>query len=217
MDKQIVILNMKSRFLLSVVFFGMIAGLSASPVYRMGSYNIRGENAADTGDKDWNVRKEYVVRNIVEHDFDVVGLQENSIKMLPQLEELLGDDYATHSWGAISETSGTHTTIVYKAGKFTLLDKGQYFLTSNPAAPDLSWDTAVRRNTVWVKLQDKTTGDVFFYFSTHLDHKYNPQIQISEKSQTKRLKIADSRKTKRPIIDKRTTPNKRHSNAIITL
>ena len=88
MDKQIVILNMKSRFLLSVVFFGMIAGLSASPVYRMGSYNIRGENAADTGDKDWNVRKEYVVRNIVEHDFDVVGLQENSIKMLPQLEEL---------------------------------------------------------------------------------------------------------------------------------
>lgn len=171
MDKQIVILNMKSRFLLSVVFFGMIAGLSASPVYRMGSYNIRGENAADTGDKDWNVRKEYVVRNIVEHDFDVVGLQENSIKMLPQLEELLGDDYATHSWGAISETSGTHTTIVYKAGKFTLLDKGQYFLTSNPAAPDLSWDTAVRRNTVWVKLQNKTTGDVFFYFSTHLDHK----------------------------------------------
>ena len=46
---------------------------------------------------------------------------------------------------------------------------------------------------------------------------YNPQIQISEKSQTKRLEIADSRKTKRPITDKRTTPNKRHSNAIITL
>ena len=46
---------------------------------------------------------------------------------------------------------------------------------------------------------------------------YNPQIQISEKSQTKRPEIADSRKTKRPKIDKRTTPNKRHSNAIITL
>lgn len=46
---------------------------------------------------------------------------------------------------------------------------------------------------------------------------YNPQIQISEKSQTKRIEIADSRKTKRPKIDKRTTPNKRHSNAIITL
>ena len=58
------------------------------------------------------------------------------------------------------------------------------------------------------------------YYSNILDRsdvRYNPQIQISEKSQTKRLKIADSRKTKRPIIDKRTTPNKRHSNAIITL
>lgn len=49
------------------------------------------------------------------------------------------------------------------------------------------------------------------------NYKYNPQIQISEKSQTKRPEIADSRKTKRPKIDKRTTPNKRHSNAIITL
>ena len=58
MDKQIVILNMKSRFLLSVVFFGMIAGLSASPVYRMGSYNIRGDRAARKGDKDWKVGKE---------------------------------------------------------------------------------------------------------------------------------------------------------------
>ena len=45
---------------------------------------------------------------------------------------------------------------------------------------------------------------------------YNPQIQISEKSQTKRPKIADSGKTKRPKIDKRTTPNKQYSNAIIT-
>ena len=57
------------------------------------------------------------------------------------------------------------------------------------------------------------------YFHTGLYEKqtYNPQIQISEKSQTKRIEIADSRKTKRPKIDKRTTHNKRHSNAIITL
>lgn len=47
--------------------------------------------------------------------------------------------------------------------------------------------------------------------------RYNPQIQISEKSQTKRIEIADSRKTKRPKIDKRTTHNKRHSNALITV
>ncbi len=62
---------------------------------------------------------------------------------------------------------------------------------------------------------------IFHDFALYHDiiptHIYNPQIQISEKSQTKRLEIADSRKTKRPITDKRTTPNKRHSNAIITL
>lgn len=151
-----------------------VATLSASPVYKMGSYNIRGKNDTDTGDKAWDVRKAYVVKNIVDHDYDVIGLQENSIDMLPDIQELLGNAYATHSWGAgsaVDNRSGTHTTIVYKADKFMLLDKGQYFLAENPEEPGLPFDTAVRRITVWVKLQNKETGEIFFYFSTHLDHK----------------------------------------------
>lgn len=66
-------------------------------------------------------------------------------------------------------------------------------------------------------MKEKLKGHSAMFTANFLWGIYNPQIQISEKSQTKRLKIADSRKTKRPIIDKRTTPNKRHSNAIITL
>lgn len=150
-----------------------VAALSASPVYRMGTYNIRMNYDTDTGDQAWNVRKVYVVKSIVDFDFDVIGLQENSIDMLPEIQELLGDAYATYSWGAGSATdnrSGTHTTVVYKADKFTLLDKGQYFLAENPDEPGLPFDAAVRRITVWVKLQDKSSGDIFFFFSTHLDH-----------------------------------------------
>ena len=166
--------NMKKRFLGLLISCCFASVLVAAPVYRMGSYNIRGKNDSDTGDKSWDVRNVYVVKNIVDHDFDVIGLQENSTDMLPDLEELLGDDYANHSWGAGSASdnrSGTHTTVVYKADKFTLLDKGQFFLAEDPTAPGLPFDTAVRRITVWVKLQNKETGEIFFYFSTHLDHK----------------------------------------------
>lgn len=165
---------MKGRFLGMLAACCFVAALSASPVYKMGSYNIRGKNDTDTGDKAWDVRKAYVVKNIVDHDYDVIGLQENSIDMLPDIQELLGNAYATHSWGAgsaVDNRSGTHTTIVYKADKFMLLDKGQYFLAENPEEPGLPFDTAVRRITVWVKLQNKETGEIFFYFSTHLDHK----------------------------------------------
>lgn len=165
---------MKGRFLGMLAACCFAAALSASPVYKMGSYNIRGKNDTDTGDKAWDVRKAYVVKNIVDHDYDVIGLQENSIDMLPDIQELLGNAYATHSWGAgsaVDNRSGTHTTIVYKADKFMLLDKGQYFLAENPEEPGLPFDTAVRRITVWVKLQNKETGEIFFYFSTHLDHK----------------------------------------------
>lgn len=166
--------NMKKRFLGLLISCCFASVLVAAPVYRMGSYNIRGKNDSDTGDKSWDVRNVYVVKNIVDHDFDVIGLQENSTDMLPDLEELLGDAYANHSWGAGSASdnrSGTHTTVVYKADKFTLLDKGQFFLAEDPTAPGLPFDTAVRRITVWVKLQNKETGEIFFYFSTHLDHK----------------------------------------------
>lgn len=166
--------NMKKRFLGLLISCCFASVLVAAPVYRMGSYNIRGKNDSDTGDKSWDVRNVYVVKNIVDHDFDVIGLQENSTDMLPDLEELLGDTYANHSWGAGSASdnrSGTHTTVVYKADKFTLLDKGQFFLAEDPTAPGLPFDTAVRRITVWVKLQNKETGEIFFYFSTHLDHK----------------------------------------------
>lgn len=165
---------MKKRFLGLLISCCFASVLVAAPVYRMGSYNIRGKNDSDTGDKSWDVRNVYVVKNIVDHDFDVIGLQENSTDMLPDLEELLGDAYANHSWGAGSASdnrSGTHTTVVYKADKFTLLDKGQFFLAEDPTAPGLPFDTAVRRITVWVKLQNKETGEIFFYFSTHLDHK----------------------------------------------
>lgn len=166
--------NMKKRFLGLLISCCFASVLVAAPVYRMGSYNIRGKNDSDTGDKSWDVRNVYVVKNIVDHDFDVIGLQENSTDMLPDLEELLSDAYANHSWGAGSASdnrSGTHTTVVYKADKFTLLDKGQFFLAEDPTAPGLPFDTAVRRITVWVKLQNKETGEIFFYFSTHLDHK----------------------------------------------
>ncbi|OUO97983.1 hypothetical protein B5F38_08065 [Barnesiella sp. An22] len=166
--------NMKKRFLGLLISCCFASVLVASPVYKMGSYNIRGKNDSDTGDKSWDVRNGYVVKNIVDHDFDVIGLQENSTDMLPDLEKLLGDAYANHSWGAGSASdnrSGTHTTVVYKADKFTLLDKGQFFLAEDPTAPGLPFDTAVRRITVWVKLQNKETGEIFFYFSTHLDHK----------------------------------------------
>lgn len=60
-------------------------------------------------------------------------------------------------------------------------------------------------------------GDTCDRVNEKIESIYNPQIQISEKSQTKRIEIADSRKTKRPKIDKRTTHNKRHSNALITV
>ena len=160
--------NMKKRFLGLLISCCFASVLVAAPVYRMGSYNIRGKNDSDTGDKSWDVRNVYVVKNIVDHDFDVIGLQENSTDMLPDLEKLLGDAYANHSWGAGSASdnrSGTHTTVVYKADKFTLLDKGQFFLAEDPTAPGLPFDTAVRRITVWVKLQNKETGEIFFYFS----------------------------------------------------
>lgn len=66
-------------------------------------------------------------------------------------------------WAKVWELPGS-------TSRYTLLDKGRFFLSEDPEKPVISWDAAYRRVSVWVKLQDKQTDEIFYYCSTHLDN-----------------------------------------------
>lgn len=145
----------------------------ATPTYRLGTFNIRILSNADTGDKAWSIRKTYVAKIVKEYAYDAIGFQEISNQLQEDdLRSLLSDEYALVTWGRDSSVglAGERVGVGYKTKTFTLLESGHYFVNSDINQSIASWDAKFSRLTVYVKLQNKVSGEIFYYFSTHLDN-----------------------------------------------
>lgn len=152
------------------------------------SYNIRYANATDTGNL-WPDRAPYVASLIKFHDFDVFGTQEALNSQLVDLDGELSD-YARYGVGRDDgKAKGEHSAIYYKKNKFTLLDKGDFWLAENPDVPGKGWDaTCCNRIVSWVNLKDKDSGKEFFFFSAHYDHQGQVARRESSKLVLKKVK-----------------------------
>jgi len=148
----------------------------------LGSYNIRySTNSVDVGYRKWENRKSYVAQLIQQIGYHVVGLQEVTSDQYNDLVTLL-PEYTLYSWGresATDSTKGERVAIAYLTDRYTCLEKGRFFLGTDTESPTKAWDASLPRLSVWVKLQDKVTNEVFLFCSTHLDDK---GVQAREES-----------------------------------
>ncbi|MDP4281158.1 MAG: endonuclease, partial [Bacteroidota bacterium] len=66
------------------------------------------------------------------------------------------------------------------------LDGGTFWLSATPEkAGSRSWNAACNRIVTWVKLKDKNSGEILFYFNTHFDH----QSVLAREKSAELLKI----------------------------
>jgi len=146
--------------ILFYLFFFTVAADAA--VHRVGTYNIRYPAEADTAEKAWTARRPYVVKMLRDTmNYDVVALEEvynsgywNYLKEnMPAYTFHMGDTYGV--------------AVAYRTSKYKCLDKGYFKLVPSPKPS--GWQALQTRWAVWVKLQDKTTGDVLVFTATHLD------------------------------------------------
>ena len=150
-------------------------GLANTTTLNVGCFNIRFKTSADQGELSWNNRKSYVARTIIDFKYDIVGVNEmNAGSQQEDMKSLL-PEYSFVEWGGNSSTvpnQGTINAVLFRTDKFDLLEEGHYFLCTDPSKSLLSWDNSSgnKRFTVWAKLKIKETGDIFYYFITHLDH-----------------------------------------------
>ena len=141
----------------------------------VGCYNIRFKTTADQGELSWDNRKSYVARTIIDFKYDIVGVNEmNAGSQQEDMKSLL-PEYSFVEWGGNSSTvpnQGTVNAVLFRTDKFDLLEEGHYFLCTAPSKSLISWDNSSgnKRFTVWAKLRVKETGELFYYFITHLDH-----------------------------------------------
>ena len=141
----------------------------------VGCFNIRFKTSADQGELSWNNRKSYVARTIIDFKYDIVGVNEmNAGSQQEDMKSLL-PEYSFVEWGGNSSTvpnQGTVNAVLFRTDKFDLLEEGHYFLCTDPSKSLISWDNSSgnKRFAVWAKLRVKETGELFYYFITHLDH-----------------------------------------------
>ena len=141
----------------------------------VGCFNIRFKTTADQGELSWDNRKSYVARTIIDFKYDIVGVNEmNAGSQQEDMKSLL-PEYSFVEWGGNSSTvpnQGTDNAVLFRTDKFDLLEEGHYFLCTDPSKSLISWDNSSgnKRFAVWAKLRVKETGELFYYFITHLDH-----------------------------------------------
>ena len=195
----------KNLLLAALAALAIDAG--AASTHRLATFNLRYAGAAaDTGAKDWGVRGPYCRDIIINYDFDIFGFQEASgvgrsyrnpntnLTQLADLEAWL-PDYQVVSWDRGGTSKAEYVGAAYKKSRYELLDQGWFFISATPDQISYGWDTAIEshpRILGWLKLKDKTSGDVFIFAATHtndgwsLDGPYGSQV-LSEKL----LTIAD--------------------------
>lgn len=129
---------------------------------RVASYNVLCENCSK-GKASWATRRGAVVAAIKGQDPDVVGLQEASQGRIPgggtQYQDLVKRLGAPYQITDGRKGASLAVRIVYNSDRVTLVEKGSAFLPKGKS----------RRAATWAILEQKATGERFFFLSTHLE------------------------------------------------
>lgn len=155
-------------FILVSNLFLFIYQVSAQDI-NIATYNLRNDNTSDIGNM-WKDRYTYIAKLILYHDFDLFATQEALPHQLADLQVLL-PNYSWYGEGRDGNGKGEHAAIFYKKSKYTLLDKGDFWLSETPEIPSKSWDApCCNRICSWVKLKDNASQKTIYIFNAHYDY-----------------------------------------------
>jgi len=163
---------------------------------RVMSYNVRYKNGIDSLNG-WDYRKGNVAALVKYHKVDVFGTQEANWDQLGDMEKSL-PEFKWYGVPRMAGKNGEFTAIFYLKDRYTLLDSGTFWYSETPYVKESkSWDAFYPRIASWCKLKDKKSGDVFFFFNTHFDHR--GAIAKEKSAEILRSQI-DSIAKKMPVI-----------------
>lgn len=133
------------------------------------SFNIRNGKAAD-GENSWDNRKRDLAMSLDYEAPDIIGMQEVHDF---QMEYILSEcpQYAGTGVGRDDGRNGEQCSVLWKKSRFTLLDKGHFWLSETPDVPSVGWDAKYLRTAVWILLKDRDSGKSFYFVNTHLDNR----------------------------------------------
>lgn len=171
---------MKIKSIVVYVVGLLFATTSFAQTFTVGSFNLRYDNPRDSGNL-WIDRLPRVASLIAFHDFDILGTQEGLQHQLDGLQTLL-PGYTYYGIGRDDGAlKGEHSAIFVKKDAFTIVNKGDFWLSETPSKPGFGWDARINRICSWVLLKHNKTSKQFYCFNVHYDH----QAVIARKESSK--------------------------------
>ena len=138
------------------------------------SFNIRIQFPADTGKYNWESRKDGCAKAIRKHDPDILGLQEATVEqksfIMKELPKHIMIDGSAKPGTVNNESESGFNPILFRADRFELLDYGTIWLNEDQEQGRKGWDAEYARSANWVKLRFRKSGQIIFFFNTHLDN-----------------------------------------------
>lgn len=136
---------------------------------RMMSCNLRCLSPLDLGKRSWFYRANLIMDGIEEQSPGIIGFQEATswqydylVEAMPQYDSVI--TYRDDS--VIAEGC----PIFYHTERYTLVEKGSFWLSETPEGMSKDWGAAHYRICSYVILTDNAKGENFVVFNTHLDH-----------------------------------------------
>ncbi len=136
------------------------------------SFNIRTGYAKD-GENRWEMRRRQLFDLIRRHAPDLVGLQEANRFQIDEIRKAL-PQYAEIGEGRDGGKKGEYSAILYNADRFDLPESGTFWLSDTPEVPSTSWGNKYLRICTWGHFTDRSSGQSFYFYNTHLDHRSQP-------------------------------------------
>lgn len=136
------------------------------------TYNIRMDNPKD-GENAWPNRKENFVNQILFYAPDVLGIQEGLEHQVLYLDNHLKTyKYVGIGRGDAKEKGvGEYSAIFYNIQNFKEQKSGTFWLSETPDKPSRGWDASLNRICTYILLKNKESGQKFWVFNTHFDHR----------------------------------------------
>lgn len=143
---------------------------------RVMSFNIKYDTKSGNGAWDRD-RRERVCKMILSESKafkatapDIIGIQEAMANQAKDLKAAL-TNYEYYGVGRRGDGTGEQCAIYYKKSRFSILDKGTFWLSETPGKPGSRHPAAdLARIASWVRLESKTGGDTYFVLNTHWSH-----------------------------------------------
>jgi endonuclease/exonuclease/phosphatase family metal-dependent hydrolase len=135
------------------------------------TFNIRMDTSAD-GINRWEARVPVVNSYLDSVAPDIIGMQEVLHNQIIDLSDMLPGYIYVGTGRDDGRESGEYSPLFFREGRFNLKDNSQFWLSESPDEPgSRSWDAAITRIVTWAMLEDKKSGEIFYVFNTHFDHR----------------------------------------------